>query len=377
MINEKRLISLTQKLVRINSENPPGDESEIAFFVKEYLLRLGINSKVYEFAKKRPNIIAVVKGSERKKSLLITPHLDTVPAGKSWSYQPFSGRIKGERLYGLGATDCKCNLAVSLEVINSLAEDRVRLGYDLVFCASADEESGSLLGLEPLLNKGILNPDAALVLDADDFEIVVAQKGLLHLKVKVKGKKAHGAYPWLGLNAIDSSVRALHALEEHWRKRAGKQKKDKYLRQATLNIGTIRGGDKVNVVSDWCEFELDCRFLPGETAEGVIAQIKSVLKKEKCNFSIEIEGRQKPFLIEEAHPLVRYLKKASLDLGMRPKISGSEGATTISFFQARGIPAVATGFGTEGCAHIADEYVRLKNLYLGALFLERFLKTYK
>jgi len=377
MINKKRLISLTRKLIRINSQNPPGDESEIADFVKAYLSRLGISSKLYEFKKKRANIIAVLKGSRRNKSLLITPHLDTVPAGKSWRHPPFSPKIKRGRLYGLGATDCKCNLAVSLEVINSLLEEKVNLGYDLVFCASADEESGSILGLEPLLDKGILKADAALVLDADDFQIVVAQKGLLHLKVRVKGKKAHGAYPWLGLNAIETSVRALNKLNEGWRRKSRKQKSNKYLREATLNIGTIRGGDKVNVVSDWCEFELDCRFLPGETAEAVISRIKSVLAKEKHDFSIEIEGIQKPFLIEETHPLVRSLKEASYSLGLKPKISGSEGATVISFFQAKGIPAVATGFGSEGCAHIADEYVRVKNLYLGALFLERFLKTYK
>ena len=82
MVNKKRLIKLTRKLVQIDSQNPPGDEREIARFVADYLKRLGVNSKVYEFKKNRPNIIAVIKGGS-PKSLLITPHLDTVPAGRS------------------------------------------------------------------------------------------------------------------------------------------------------------------------------------------------------------------------------------------------------------------------------------------------------
>ncbi|MEI6631996.1 MAG: ArgE/DapE family deacylase, partial [bacterium] len=375
MINKKRLIRLTKKLIRINSENPPGDESRIAGFVKKYLGAIGVKSRLYEFRKKRSNLIAVLGAASKGSSLLITPHLDTVPAGTSWKVPPFSGQLRGERIYGLGATDCKGNLAVSLEAINSLIEDKVNLAYSLIFAATADEESGSSLGLEPLLNKGILKPDAALVLDADDFQIVVAQKGLLHLKVKIRGRKAHGAYPWLGSNAIDTSISVLAALKNHWAKRRGAEK-NRYLKPATINIGTIKGGDKVNVVADWCEFELDYRFLPGDRARQIKGEIKTVIANCARSFKIEIEGIQNPYLIEENHPLVYFLKEAARSLGIKPKMSGSEGATTISFFQDRHIPAVATGFGSEGCAHIADEYAKINNLFLGAALLERFIKSY-
>ncbi|MBM3255842.1 MAG: M20 family metallopeptidase, partial [Candidatus Omnitrophica bacterium] len=221
MINKKRLIRLTKKLIRINSENPPGDESKIAGFIKKYLSAIGVKSKIYEFKKNRSNIIAVLGPAGRSRSLLITPHLDTVPVGANWKVLPFSGKLQGGRIYGLGATDCKGNLAVALEAINSLMEDKANLEYALVFAATADEESGSKLGLEPLLNKGILKPDAALVLDADDFQIIVSQKGLMHLKVKISGRKAHGAYPWLGNNAIDTSIAVLAALKNHWAKSRG------------------------------------------------------------------------------------------------------------------------------------------------------------
>lgn len=373
MINKKRLVKLTQQLIRIDSQNPGSNESRIAGFVKSYLDNLGLKAKIYEFKKDRSNIIAQLTAKAAKHSLLITPHLDTVPAGRNWKFPPFSGRISGDKIYGLGATDCKCNLAVSLEVINCLVEQKDILDYNLVFAATADEETGSLLGLIPLLNKGILKPDAAVVLDADDFSIIVAQKGLIHLKVKIRGKRAHGAYPWLGVNAIEKAVNILHELKS--RKRS--YKKNKYLRAPTINIGTITGGDKVNVVADWCEFELDFRFLPGQTPKKILKDLKLIIKKYTGRFKIEIAGVQKHYSINEGHPLVKTMVKSLKDFRITPRICGSEGATTITFFQDKNIPSIATGYGCKGCAHTVNEYVPIDNLYKGALVLEGFLKSYR
>ena len=373
MINKKRLILLTQQLIGIDSQNPPGDESRIAVFVKNYLKGLGLETSIFEFKKRRLNVVAILEGKRRRRSLLITPHLDTVPSGQKWHFNPFAGKVYKGRIYGLGATDCKGNLAASLEAIRSIVEDRVSLDYDLVFAATADEESGSTFGLSPLLEKGILKPDQAVVLDVDDFNIVVTQKGLIHLKVKIQGKRAHGAYPWRGINAIDITMAILSDLKA----RRIIYPKDKYLKPPTLNIGTIKGGDKVNVVADWCEFELDFRFLPGMSATEILKGLKNTIQKHTRRFRIEIEGIQEPYSIEEDHSLVRHLSHAIKRVGLRALIKGSEGATTMTFFQNKNIPAIATGFGCEGCAHTADEYVKIDNLYKGALVLQDFLQKYQ
>lgn len=372
MINKTRLIRLTQELIRIDSQNPGGTEFKIARFIKRYLENLGLKPKIYEFSKNRSNCIAVLKGKKPALSLAITPHLDTVPAGNKWTIAPFKGLIKKNRLYGLGATDCKSNLAVSLEAIRSLAEDKAMLNYNLIFAATADEECGSALGLEALLKKGILKPDAALVLDADDFSIVVAQKGLMHLKIRLEGRRAHGAYPWLGVNAIDIALEIIKEIKN----RRFSYNKNKYLKGPTINIGTIKGGDKVNIVADWCEFELDIRFLPKDSSKKILHSISRIIKNNSSKAKLEIEGIQEPFNIDTKHPLVKYLVQAMKKTGVKPVIEGSEGATTISFFQKCGIPSIATGFGTSGCAHIADEFVEIDNLYKGAQLLEEFLKNY-
>jgi succinyl-diaminopimelate desuccinylase len=373
MVNKNRLIKLIRELIRIDSQNPPGDEFRIACFVKNYLRTLRIKAKTYEFKKRRTNVVAVLSGRNNKRSLLITPHLDTVPSGKSWSFKPFAGKIYKEKIFGLGATDCKGNLACALEAINSLVEERIVLDYNLIFAATADEESGSNLGLIPLLEKGIIRADAAVVLDADDFDIVITQKGLMHLKVNIKGKRAHGAYPWRGENAIDKALNLLRDLKSL----RFSYKKNRYLGPPTMNIGTIKGGDKVNVVADWCEFELDFRFLPGMSAEGMLKRIEKIIQKKTQNFKIEIEGIQKPYYIDKTHPLVNYLKKAIEKTKIKPQVKGSEGATAITFFQNKNIPAIAAGFGCEGQAHMVDEYIRIDNLYKGALVLVDFLKSFK
>ena len=373
MVNKKRLTQTMRKLISLDSQNPPGDEKSVGAFVRDYLKALGIQTKTYSFSDKRTNVLATIKGRRRAHSLLLTPHLDTVPAGKNWKTNPLNAKIIGDRIYGLGATDCKGNLASLLEAVNSMIEDGLRLDYDLVLAATADEESGSYLGLIPLLERKILKPSAAVVLDADDFEIVVTQKGLMHLKVKIKGRKAHGAYPWLGINAIDIAARVIVDLKGQ----AIRYKKNKYLRQPTINIGTIAGGDKVNVVSDWCEIGIDFRFLPGMSEKNILGNLRNTISKYTRNFKIEIQGIQAPYSINSGHPLVKGLACAMKSLKIVPKISGSEGATVITFFKLRNIPAVATGFGTEGCAHVADEYARLSNLYKGAQVLVSFLKNYK
>lgn len=360
-------------MISIDSQNPPGDEFKIANLVYNHLKSLGLKTEIREFKKKRSNVIALLKGKDAKRSLLITPHLDTVPAGKSWKTNPFSGKIKEGKIYGLGATDCKGNLACALEAIHSIVEENELLNYNLIFAATADEESGSDLGLIPLLDRNILRPDAAVVLDSDDFDIVITQKGLMHLKVKIQGKRAHGAYPWRGVNAIDIAIEIIKDIKA----RKFHYKKNKYLKPPTINTGTIHGGDKVNVVADWCEFELDFRFLPGMSAKDLLKALKEAIRKHAKKFKIEIEGIQEPYYINQNHSLVKGFTQAMRKFKIKPRIKGSEGATVITFFQHKNIPAIATGFGSQGCAHTADEYVKIDNLYKGALVLEEFLKNYQ
>ncbi len=374
MINDRRLLDLMRRVIAIDSQNPPGNEEAIAGFVRDYLRSIGLRTRTVTLRPRRQNVLAWLPAATRNaKTLLITPHLDTVPVGTGWKHTPLAATVEKGRMFGLGTTDCKGNLAVAMEAMHSLVEDKARLPYTLLFAATADEESGSTWGLIPLLEKKIIAADAALVLDADDFEIVVSQKGLLHVKVSITGKKAHGAYPWLGVNAIDQAGRIVCDLQKY---RFPGRTRNRYLRGPTVNVGTIRGGDKVNVVAGWCEFELDFRFLPGMSAQRLLADLQTIVRRHARHFRITHDGIQQPYTIDTGHPLVTCLSSAMARHRIIPRIRGSEGATVITFFQHKGIPAIATGVGREGCAHVADEYVPVANLTRGARCLETFLKEF-
>ena len=370
MIKKERLVKLTQDLIRINSENPPGDESRIAEFVKRHLEKSGLKTKVYEFKKNRTNLLAFLRGRS-DTTLLVSPHLDTVPVGKSWKHKAFAGEIKSGKIYGRGATDCKCNLAIALEAIRSLYEEKIKPQSNVLFVASADEEAGSKYGLIPLLEKKIIRPDFALVLDSDEFNIVVAQKGLMHFKVKIFGKAAHGAYPERGINAIEIASHIICTLKEN----KFKYKAHPLLKGPTVNIGKISGGEKVNIVADYCEFEVDLRYLPGMDKDEIISELKKIIAKFAKRFRIEFDDIQKPYTIDKKHPLVYSLIAAAKEIEIKPQIKGSEGATVITFFRQHNIPAISFGCGNSGCAHTNDEYVQIDNLYKGAKILEAYLKN--
>lgn len=371
MHSDKRLLTLARDLIRIDSQNPPGNEKRIAFFVKDVLAKSGLATRFVECGKDRLNTITVLKSPRAKAALLVTPHLDTVPAGRNWKFPPLSGLVYKKKMYGRGASDCKANLAVGMEVVRSIAEEKRALDYDIIFAATADEEAGSYHGLIPLLAKKMIRPDFALILDADDFNIIVAQKGLLHLRVDIAGKKAHGAYPERGINAIDRGA----ALMQRIKQIKFTHKKHPLLRPPTVNVGTIRGGDKVNMVADWCQIEFDIRYLPGMRTDDILAAIKknmyAVAAPRNCR--LEIIAQQNPCQIDTRHMLVRALKEASRATIGRYRLRGSEGATVMTLLDDYGIPALATGFGSKGCAHMSNEYVAVNNLTRGYHLLKRFL----
>lgn len=377
MINKKRLITLTQKVIQIDSQNPPGNEVKIADFIKKDLTGFALEIKTYTFKPKRPNLIITLRGNlprsqAAREAVLITPHYDTVPIGMGWKFPPHGGRIHRGRIYGRGASDDKGNLACCLEVMKSLAEDKLKPKRDIICAATADEETGSHWGMIPLLDKKILKPKIAVILDSDEFDTIVAQKGLIHSRITIYGKKAHAAYNWRGVSAIEAATRAINRIKAA----KIKYKQHAFLYPPTTNIGTIKGGDKVNMVADACEFTLDVRYLPGTSPHQLFKEIKALIKKEAKKFKYEIMDFQLPYEIDKNHPAVKMYVNVSRTMKCPTTLKGSEGATVITFFKKHGIPAFATGYGSKGTAHTTDEYAEVEKLYRGSKVLEQFLKEY-
>jgi len=359
-MNEARVITLLRDLIRIPSENPPGDEREIAAFIMSFLKGQGYRPRRIAYASGRDNVVVTAGKAGAKKRVLLSPHIDTVPAGEGWKYGPFDGTVAGVKVFGRGAADCKINVAVSLEILAHLAERAFELNdLEIVYAATADEETGSALGFVPLV-KELPVCDYALVMDGEDFKIENAQKGLRHVTVTLYGKRAHGAYVERGDNA---AVRAMKLYEQVERMVTAFNRRDKQCLM-TVNLGVIEAGDKVNMVPDSCRMQLDFRFMGNDTGRLLMRELKALAKQAARKATVEAQHSQEPCLCPRRTTLAQSLEKA-LRKNKRPvRYELSKGATVLSYIPKK-TQAVIMGFGDPGVFHCTNEYVSIKNILDG------------
>jgi len=364
----EEVVELAQKLVQINSENPPGREKEIAAFIADFLKETGLRPQKKEYVKGRPNILCRLNSQSRKKTILISPHLDTVPAGNHWQHDPFGGKIVKGRLYGRGASDCKSNLAVSLQVLKELKAKGGMKNIDVLWVATADEESGSKAGFLPLV-KELPALDYALILDGCDFEIIFGQKGVLHIELEFQGKKAHAAYPEKGANAIHKAALFIRKMQELIKLLPPAQPSS-----LTFNCGWIQGGEKVNMVAESCLVQVDLRLPFGWTKARALQLVKKAIRLSRAAVHFKILAYQEPALTSKDTVLIRILKSSLVKNYLRPRLKTIRGATVMSFLLRRQIPTAIFGFATCGQEHTKDEYVRVANLIKGTNVLKDFLE---
>jgi succinyl-diaminopimelate desuccinylase len=359
-------IELTQELVRINSENPPGNEIYVARFIKDFLEDLKIDAKIMEFEKNRCDVVASIG---RGNGLMLNGHMDTVPAGdiNKWKYDPFEARIAGGNVYGRGTSDMKGGIASVLAAVQKLKDEKLKGKLLLVFVA--DEEAGQggseyLLTKRKELFRGIRY---GVLTDSNDLQLTIAQKGLVHMNVIFKGKAAHGSTPELGDNAIYKATEFVQEL----RKIIIQLDKirNPILGRGTINVGTISGGTKINVVPDSCIVEIDRRTIPGETAYSVVSQIRKILKKLKINADVKVENSRMPMQISEKSEIVKLLKEIT-----HARTSASTGYMESEMYYKAGIPCVNYGPGVDSQAHVANEYVPIKNLRIATASYEKMIR---
>jgi len=351
--------SILCELIRAKTINPPGDEYLAADVLTELLKRIAVKHDIYEKKKGRTNIIAKV-GNESGKKILISTHLDVVPAGEGWATDPFEPVIKEGIVYGRGACDNKGQVTSSMLVLEYLKCMESQLKNQYIFLFAADEETGSALGIKYLLNENLLAPDYALVIDVggEMKKITIAEKGVLNLKIIAKGKQAHGSTPSKGISAIANMSKLIAKLDHY----ILKHKLHRYLSRPTINFGTISGGSAPNVVAGSCEAILNIRYLPSQTPESIVEELKKI-SEMFGDFDFEVMIKIPPAEVSEKNPIVETIKKVSDRHGLNAKLHGLSGGTDAKSFIERGIPAVGFDFADDYVAHAANEYCRLDNLF--------------
>ena len=371
-------VALTRQLVRTPSVNPVleegGDgEGAVAALAAEWLDGWGYEPEVVEVAPGRHNVVAR-RGGVAGRSLLLNGHLDTV--GVAGMAEPFSGAVRGGRMYGRGSADMKSGVACALAVAAALADEDVP--GELIVALTADEEHASL-GMAALVADGV-GADAAVVCEPTGLAIMPAHKGFLWIDARVEGRAAHGSRPEIGIDAIAHMGHLLVAFEEEARRLAG-ETDHPLLGPASLHAGTVSGGTAPSVYPDRCDLVVERRTLPHETADSVMAEVERVLARARERRP-GLKGHAAAGLFRAAtevpasSPLVTGLREACLRSGLPGALEGMSAWVDACFLNEHGTPAVCFGPGSIAQAHAAVEWVAVSEIETCARVLTDFARRF-
>ena len=369
--DKDKIINLLSELIRIPSDNPPGNTSKIAQYVQSYLRDFGIESKQYEPNEGNVNIVASFgSGSPH---LILNGHIDQFPSevGEKWSLPPYSGEVKDGFIWGRGAGDMKGGLASLIHCFCVL--NKLDLPGKLTLTCTSDEETGGRWGALWLLdNVPELLGDGVLSGEPSGGTLRIGEKGLIAFNVKTKGKSAHGSFAgYAGENAIMKMGRLLPEIESLNKIPANLTADEEslmtelvkgytiqfgheaeglsnVLRHVTVNVGVINGGVKANIIPAECVAEVDMRVPIGVTP----SFLKDTLTRRLQNIdpSTTVEYNRHPTTVigatysSPASTIAKVIRESAKRVtGSEPYLSFTSGGTDCRFWRERGVSAAAYG----------------------------------
>ena len=367
-------------LVRVPSDNPPGDCAPHAARAADLLTGLGFTVErhsVPEAVVRAHGMVSCTNLIVRRRfgpgpTIALNAHGDVVPPGLGWSHDPYGAEVVDGWMYGRGAAVSKSDFAtyafalLALEAAGAPHVGTVELHF------TYDEETGGEIGPAWLLREGLTHPD--MVISAGfSYAVVTAHNGCLHMEVTVDGRSAHAAKPTTGVDALEAATAALSALYAERHRLAAHVSSVPGVGAPQVTVGLIAGGINTNVVPDRITFRLDRRITPDEDAEDVerdlrqrIAAAVAAVPGASVTMRRVLLARR---LVElpAARPLVIALcRNATRVMGEPVPASGVPLYTDARHYAAAGIPCVLYGAGPrtieEANAHRADERLPLIEL---------------
>jgi acetylornithine deacetylase/succinyl-diaminopimelate desuccinylase-like protein len=314
------VVDLLQQLIRLNTVNPPGNETAAARLLRDYLEPFGVECELFAREPERANLVARIRGRGDGPTLLLLSHTDTVLADPAeWLVDPWSGELRDGHVWGRGALDMKDQVAANAVAIASLAREGFQPAGDLIFAATADEELGEGIdyGLSWLCREHpeAVRCDYAVNEGAGDrveiggrvlYLCSSAEKRSSPFVLNVRGRSGHGSMPGIADNALVKAARHIQRLGEFIPEPRLTPETEGFLAAiadrvppAAKALTTARAIDPVaaemiepllgltvaptmieasqkrNVIPGRCDVTVDCRLLPGQTeaeAEAVILE---------------------------------------------------------------------------------------------------------
>jgi len=346
-------VELTRQIVRMNTVNPPGDEEQCARHLGVLLENAGFKVAYHQLSPKRASLVATIGGSGDKAPLCFTGHIDTVPLGAAkWRMDPFAADTDAGKLYGRGTSDMKSGVAAFVVACVNLS-GRLKRSPGLELVITAGEETGCQGAFHLTHKSGALGRAGAVVVGEPTSNYpFVGHKGAFWLNARTKGVTAHGSMPEKGVNAVFKAARAVTVLERF----RFSNPPHPLMGQATLNVGTIRGGLNINSVPDEAVIGIDIRTVPSVRH----AQIKADLARQ-LGVDVELEtllDLESVYTAPEDPWVQEVFDVMQSILGKRPEPRAATYFTDAAALNlAYGTPpTIILGPGEAPLAHQTDEY---------------------
>jgi len=380
--DREMLVAFLRGFLRARSPNPPGDTREATRYITGYLDGKRITYDVVGPDPEKPNIVSSFKSPVEGKRLILNGHIDVFPVGtgEGWSHDPWGGDLVDGKVYGRGACDMKAGTTASIYTYIVLHELREQLRGSVTLTAVSDEETGGRLGAGWLIENvpETLGDCCINGEPSSPYTIRFGEKGILWLKIRVKSPGGHGAYPHLSVNPIKVASKVITELEtlndipvpypENLRKAIdeGREAAEKALGEGgaevmsrlSVNIGTIEGGLKVNVIPRECSFEVDLRLPPGLSKEDVMPRVEEIVSKYP-GASVEVMRYDGPLWSPPDSEMASIMRGNSRLLGIDPVPIVSLGGSDLKFWRSKGIPSYYYGPMNHGMGTV-DEYVEVE-----------------
>jgi succinyl-diaminopimelate desuccinylase len=369
------------ELVRVPSDNPPGDCARHAEHAAELLEELGFTVErhpvpaalVREHGMVSATNLVVRRRFGAGPVIALNAHGDVVPPGEGWSRDPYGAEVADGWMYGRGVAVSKSDFATYAFALRALEASGAALGGTVELHLTYDEEAGGEIGPKWLLDQRISRPDYAIGAGFA-YAVVNAHNGCLHLEVVVRGRSAHAAMPFTGIDALEAANHVLGALYAWRRGLAARVSAVPGIGSPQLTVGLIQGGINTNVVPDRISFRLDRRMIPEEDPAEVEAELRAVIEGAARAFPRARVEIRRILLADPLKPLPgadrlteAICRHASRIMGEPVAAKGVPLYTDARHYAAAGVPIVLYGAGPhtieEANAHRADERLPLADLF--------------
>ncbi len=352
----EEIVQLTKDLIRFKTtRDQPAEINRCADFIAAYLENCGIEYQRLAH-QNVPSIIVVPPG--RTVPVILMSHIDVVD-GPAEMFIPCE--MDG-KLFGRGSIDDKYAVALSLVLLKEHRQKIEQRGgsrdaLPLGILITGDEEVGGANGAEKALDR--ISADFCIALDGGRVDqIIVKEKGILHLKLIAEGKTAHASRPWLGSNAVENLIADYHVLKSYFERPAP----DKWHR--TLNLSRIRAGQSINQVPDLAEAEFDIRYTESDDMDKLVEDIR-----QKISGRIVVEKKE-PLFIGGDSPYLDLLLETHDGL----KLDREHGASDARFLSQYGIKGIVWGADGDLSQHSETEHVNIESISRLYGILNRFLQ---